>query len=584
MLVGTVLLEFTGNLCHNAHAMGDITKFSEENRKGLAQRLKTQEFDLVIIGGGITGASILRDAAYRGLKAALVEMGDFASGTSSKSSKLIHGGLRYLETLDFGLVFESVNERTRLLKLARHIVKPLSFVFPVYKDDKNGLFKLKAGLWLYDMLCAFRNRNHKGLSKTGVAQWVPGIRRQDLRGGVQYYDAITDDARLNVEVILDAYKHNGVPLNYVQAGRIQTDNGNVVGLSVKDLLSQEEFEVKTRFVVFAAGPWTSKVMELAGVPDSLASKVKMRPTKGTHIVIPYERLPLDNAVVMLHPDDHRVMFALPWHNRTVLGTTDTDYKGDPTDVVTTVQDVDYLLTAANHYFPDAGLKHEDIVSNWSGLRPLVDQDDAKKESEVSREHTIAVDPTGIGAIAGGKLTTFRIMGKQMVDAIIPYLGKDDIPGSKLKNTPLPYANGTPEPEKLIEMAATTARDYGIQQDQAIHLLSVYGGVVDKVLDLAKDDKLLLQPVVKGLPILMVEALFSVKYEMAIRLEDFFLRRTPLFFLVQKDLDLAFERVAAVMGKSLGWTDENTVAEIKNMEKLSALHNQWLRGNNPDRVP
>lgn len=556
-------------------AMGGMAKFSEENRKGLLHRLKTDNFDLVIIGGGITGAAILRDATYRGLNAALVEMGDFASGTSSRSSKLIHGGLRYLKTLDFGLIFESVNERTRLLKLARHIVKPLSFVFPVYKDDADGLYKLKMGLWLYDMLCAFRNyRNHKGLSVAGVMQWSPGIIKQGLRGGVQYYDAITDDARITIELILDAYKHNSVPLNYVKAGRIQMDNGKVSGLSVKDMLSEEEFEVRTKFVVVAAGPWTPNVMDLIGAMPSLASRVRMRPTKGAHVVISHERLPLDNAVVMLHPDDRRVMFALPWHKRTILGTTDTDYKGDPCAVTTTAQDVDYLLAVANHYFPDARLGYGDVIATWAGLRPLIDQEDAQSASDVSREHTIAVDPTGIGAIAGGKLTTFRVMGKQMVDAIVPYMGKDSVPRSMLKKTPLPYANGTPEPERLEETAARYARDYGIKQDQAMHLLSVYGGAVDQVLELAKDDKLLLLPVVDGMPVLMVEALFSVKHEMAIRLEDFFLRRTPLFFLVREGMDLAFERVAGIMGEALGWTNEETVKEIRNMEKLIEQEDRW----------
>ena len=555
--------------------MGGMVKFSEENRKGLLQRLKTDNFDLVIIGGGITGAAILRDATYRGLKAALVEMGDFASGTSSRSSKLIHGGLRYLKTLDLGLVFESVNERTRLLKLARHIVKPLSFVFPVYKEDADGLCKLKLGLWLYDMLCAFRNyKNHKGISADGVSKWARGIRENGLNGAVQYYDAITDDARITLEVILDAYRHNGVPLNYVRAGKIRLDSSKVVGLSVKDVLSGGEFEVKTRFVVVAAGPWTPKVMDSIGAMPSLASRVRMRPTRGAHLVLSHDRLPLDNAVVMLHPDDQRVMFALPWHGRTVLGTTDTDYKGDPVNAITTKEDVDYLLAVANHYFPDANLKYGDVIANWTGLRPLVDQDDAEKESDVSREHTIVVDPTGIGAIAGGKLTTFRVMGKQMVDAIVPYIGKESVPGSKLKNMPLPYANGTPEPQNMDEAVARYARDYGISKDQASYLLTVYGGATDQVLELAKDEKLLLQPVVNGLPVLMVEALFSVKYEMALRLEDFFFRRTPLLLLTRDGLDLAFERVAGVMGEALDWSDEETGKEIQDMEALLAIQDHW----------
>ncbi len=559
-----------------------MVKFSTENRNGLIKRLKSDEFDLVVIGGGITGAGILRDAVYRGLNAALVEMGDFASGTSSRSSKLIHGGLRYLKTLDLGLVFESVNERTRLLRLARHLVRPLSFVFPVFRTDADGLFKLKLGLWLYDVLCAFRNyRNHKGLSRDEVAELATGIRMDGLRGGVQYYDAITDDARVTIEVILDAYRHKAVPLNYVKAGRVHVEDGKVRGLHVKDLMGNEEFEVRTNFVIIAAGPWTPKVMESLGIMPSFTSELRMRPTKGGHVVVPRERLPLEHAVIMLHPKDRRVLFALPWHNRTVLGTTDTDFKGDPSDVYVTARDVDYLLDAANHYFPDAGLTYQDVIADWAGLRPLVDQDDVESESDVSREHLIVVDPTGIGAIAGGKLTTFRVMGKQMVDAVVPYLGKDKIPRSRVKTVPFPYSNGALPPDVVRKVAAHYVEDYGIRPEEAIHVLSVYGGAADQVFDLAREDSILLQPVVEGLPYLMAEALFATKYEMALRLEDFFLRRTPLFFLTRQGLDLAFERVAAVMGRELGWTQEETALEIQRMEELLSLHDAWRNGNPVD---
>jgi len=461
------------------------------------------------------------------------------------------------------------------MKLARHVVKPLSFVFPVFDGDPDGLCKLKLGLWVYDILCSFRNyRNHKGLSASDIQQWIPEIRQDGLQGGVQYYAAITDDSRITLEVILDAYHHDAVPLNYVRASRVVMDGGKVSGFQVENLLDGETIEVKSSFVVVAAGPWTSKVLGLADGLSPLTSKIKMRPTKGSHVVISKHRLPIDHAVVMLHPRDHRVMFALPWHNRTVLGTTDTGYKGDPGKVFASREDVDYLLTAANHYFPNAGLKPDDVISTWSGLRPLVDQEDAKNESEVSREHSIVVDPSGIGVIAGGKLTTFRVMGKQMVDAIAPFLSDKKVPRSNIKKIPLPYSHGAPESGEFETVAEHYAQDYGITPEQARHILNVYGGAAELVLESAKGDRVLLQPVIKGIPVLMCEVVYAVNYEMALHLEDFFMRRTPLFFLTREGLDLAFERVAGVMAQELDWDEETVSAEIQRMEELLKLHNRW----------
>ncbi len=550
-----------------------MSEFSVKDRKGLLTRLGSEEFDLVVIGGGITGAGILRDATYRGLKAALVEMRDFASGTSSKSSKLIHGGLRYLKSFDIGLVFESVNERTRLLRLARHVVKPLPFIFPVYKNDPDGLFKIKLGLWVYDMLCAFRNyRNHKGLSREKIAELMPGIQTEGLKGGALYYDAITDDARITVEVVMDAYKHGAVPLNYAKALKVITKDSKVTGLKVKDLITGEEIEVSTKFVVVAAGPWNNRVLQSLGVDTPLKQQLRLRPTKGTHVVVQRDRLPVDHALVMISPIDQRVMFVIPWHNATVIGTTDTDFEGDPATVVATIDDVDYILKTANHYFPEAGLTHDDVIATWSGLRPLIDEGEGRP-SEISRTHKIAVDLSGIAAIGGGKLTTFRVMAKDMVDKILPYLGRSDVRKSPLKHVPLPYAHGAVPKEELDDAAHQFSKNNGIPVESAKHLLTTYGGFASEVLKDKTPD--LLEPVVDGLPYLLIEAKYAVTHEMATKLEDFFLRRTPIFLLTdRRSLEDAFLNVARVMGSVLDWSQDRITQEVSEIKGLLERNNSW----------
>lgn len=375
--------------------------------------LSTRTFDALIIGGGITGAGIARDAVMRGLSVALVDKGDFASGTSSRSSRLIHGGVRYLEHGHLRLVFEASAERRRLLRMAPRLVRPLAFTWPVYRGQRLSRWTLSAGLTLYDALSLFRNvAPHERLSAEEVRQHEPRVSSTGLLGGVRYYDAATDDSRLTLANVLDASALGAVTLNHVAfLGSSRVPGVHVA--RVEDTLTGDRVEVRARVLVNAAGPWTDRVRELEGAMHGAANG-RVQGSKGTHVAVPRERIGNREAVTLLHPRDGRVMFALPAGAHTIIGTTDTFTPESPDDVRATAGDVAYLLAAANATFPDARLTPADVVSAWAGIRPLMPS--GGSEGQASREHAVerAAD---VVTITGGKLTTFRIMARDVVDAV-----------------------------------------------------------------------------------------------------------------------------------------------------------------------
>jgi len=370
-------------------------------------------FDLLVVGGGVTGAGIARDAALRGLHVLLVDKDDFASGTSSRSSRLIHGGLRYLEHGQLTLVFEASAERRRLLKLAPHLVHPLRFVWPVYAGARVPFWKVVAGVTLYDALAAFRNvRRHRRLSAAAVEAEEPALARQGLRGGVSYSDAATDDARLTLANVLDAERAGATVLNHVAVREFIVERGRVTGAHLVDALTGDAAQVRARATVNATGPWSDDVRKLEGAAD----RPRVRGSKGTHILVPHDRVGNHAALTLLSPTDGRVMFALPAGGFTVFGTTDTFTDASPDQVRASEDDVAYLLQAANTFFPAAHLERADVVSAWAGIRPLV-ATTADSPNAASREHAIQVTPAGVVTITGGKLTTYRIMAAQVVDLV-----------------------------------------------------------------------------------------------------------------------------------------------------------------------
>jgi glycerol-3-phosphate dehydrogenase len=380
------------------------------DRSRLLAELASKTFDLLVIGGGITGAGIARDAAMRGLTVALVDKGDFASGTSSRSSRLIHGGVRYLEHGHLRLVFEASAERRRLLAIAPQLVQPLTFVWPVYRGQRLPLWKLGAGLAVYDMLAMFRNvGRHRRLSPAEVLDAEPRLRDDGLVGGVRYFDAATDDSRLTLANVLDAQALGAVTANHVAFIGVGETRGGVRIARLEDTLTGNRLEAFALAFVNATGPWSAQVqqIELGGSINNVQG------SKGAHIAVPRSRVGNAHAITMIHPADGRVMFTLPAGTHTIIGTTDTFTSVSPDDVRASEADVAYLIEAANAFFPEARLARADVIAAWAGVRPLL----PTKGSSVSatREHLIRTVGERSVAITGGKLTTYRVMASQAVD-------------------------------------------------------------------------------------------------------------------------------------------------------------------------
>lgn len=545
-----------------------------------------QPLDVLVIGGGITGSGIARDAARRGLKVAVVEQRDLAYGTSSRSSKLVHGGLRYLESYEFSLVFESVSERRVLMDLAPHLVNPLGFLFPVYKGARQSLFIINAGMWLYDGLSLFRSpKIHKKLKPKEVKELEPAVKQDGLKGAPLYYDCSTDDARLTIETALDAVQHGAVVATYARVESfLKDDNGRIQGAVVKCQTSGELKEVRASVVVNATGPWTDKTMAMSGSRKGHL----LRPTKGVHIVVEYDKLPIQHAVVCFHPTDERVLFALPWGDRTYIGTTDTDYEGDAADVSATLEDVDYLIAASNSYFPQHQVARGDVIATWAGLRPLIappsadgEGDGEVSESKVSREHQIVVGQDGLVTIAGGKLTTYRKMAGELVDTtvdLLRLLGKlpKKLTAADTDKHPLPGGVGWPADDDHAKVTALVvqAGRATLSADTARFLADTYGM---RALELAKRcaaDSSLAAALIPGRPEIVAQVDWAIDQELAHSLSDVLTRRTQLFY---KDTDQGLgcaEAVAQRMAKKLGWDDARVAAELASYREDVARSRSW----------
>ncbi|MBL8917810.1 MAG: glycerol-3-phosphate dehydrogenase/oxidase [Myxococcaceae bacterium] len=540
-----------------------------DSRARTLKALADETFDVLVVGGGITGVGIARDAVLRGLKVALVEKLDFASGTSSKSTKLIHGGLRYLELGEIGLVFESVNERNRLMRLARHLVRPLPFLVAHFKGDRRWLVTLDVGLWLYEALCFFGGyRNHKTYRAQKTLELEPTLRREGLTGGILYYDAMTDDARLTLENALDARDLGAVIANHVRAGALLKQGDAITGVTVTDTLSGASFDVRAKVVVNATGPWSDEVRALANEAPLL------KPTKGIHLVVDEQRLPARNALVMAHPKDKRVMFTIPWGlGRTAIGTTDTFFDGRPDTVEPTAADVTYLLDAANHYYPEAKLTPDDVISTWSGLRPLLKPPDAGAgASQVSREHVL-VERKGFLTIAGGKLTTYRTMAAEVVDRAAKQLGVTK--ASATGERPIPGSVGLMESDEALEAFVKSLEGLAGSAQHAHAFVNMYGARAKAVLARCTNGGA--TRVDAELPWLMGQVDEAIDVELAQTLDDVLSRRLTLV-LRARDQGLGVApAIAARMAERLAWTAERTERELSAYRAVVESSRAWRRG-------
>ena len=528
------------------------------DRGAVLDRLAAERFDVLVIGGGVTGAGAALDAASRGLRVALVEGRDLASGTSSRSSKLIHGGLRYLEQLDFKLVYEALRERDLLLsKLAPHLVKPVSFLYPLYKKVVERPY-VGAGLALYDAMEGTRRPVplHRHLSARGARKRAPALSPGRLAGGMLYYDAQVDDARYTLTVTRTAAAHGAVIATRASAVGLRRapDGGRVTGARVRDEESGRLLEVTAETVVICAGVWTDLVHELAGV----RAGYRVRMSKGVHIVVPRAAVDADTGMILR--TEKSVLFFIPWGEHWIVGTTDTDFAGDRAEPAPTDEDLEYILGAANRVLTRP-LTRPDVVAVYAGLRPLVDLSEgngSKPTTKLSREHAVDVPLPGLASIAGGKFTTYRLMARDVIDAVVPAIGRE-VPGSVTDQVPLLGADGL---AAVQPAAGRLAEDYGVTREAVEHMLGRYGTLATEVLALVRADPELAQPLAGGHPYLRAEVAYAVTYEAALHVEDVLVRRTRLFIESADSGAGAADEVSRIMGRLLGWSRRRRAAETR----------------------
>jgi glycerol-3-phosphate dehydrogenase len=488
--------------------------------------------DLLIVGGGITGAGVALDAALRGLRVGLIDRGDFAGGTSSASSKLVHGGLRYLEYGEIRLVWEALHERGRLLRNAPHLVRPLRFVLPFRQGDRIPPWKWRAGLLLYDALAGSANiRRSRPLHLGPLLREFPGLRRDGLRGAVEYHDAEMDDARLCLEVLRSAALHGARVVNHIEATAFERDGNRLSGIRAVDRLTGGELHVRAKVLLNAAGPWVDTVRGLAQEPGGPL----LAPTKGVHVVAPGRGL--TSAFLLLHPADGRVFFVIPWLGKTLVGTTDTEWSGSSDDLRATEDDVAYLLNGHNHYFTPPLTPH-DLLGSFAGLRPLL-RTDGTDPSSRSREYRIVEEADGLVSVAGGKYTTYRAMAEAITDAVVCRLGL-----RRRCRTRDFHLDGTP-PGDWPTFVAGAVRDlsghHQLTSSSAHHLVHRYGRRAFDVATYLDRDASLAKPVVEGEPDLRAEWAYQRDHEMAITPADFLLRRTRLGLFHPELLDTTRSR-------------------------------------------
>jgi glycerol-3-phosphate dehydrogenase len=534
-------------------------KLDARDRTALLDRLTSAEFDVLVIGGGITGAGAALDAASRGLRVALVEARDLASGTSSRSSKLIHGGLRYLEQFDFKLVWEALRERDLLVsKLAPHLVKPVSFLYPLHRKVLERPY-VGAGLVLYDALEGTKRPvpHHKHMTVRGALRLAPGLKPTGLAGALLYYDAQTDDARYTLTVARTAAAHGALIANRVSARELlRGDGGRVVGARVHDEETGRDIEVSAKRVILCAGVWTDLVHELGGIQAGY----KVRMSKGVHIVVPYEAIRSDTGIISR--TEKSVLFIIPWGQRWIVGTTDTDWTGDRAEPTPTGEDIDYILEHANRVL-SRPLTRSDVIGVYAGLRPLIAADDSTPTTKLSREHVVDTPVPGLASIAGGKFTTYRLMARDVVDAAVADYERW-VPASVTDQLPLLGADGL---AAAAAEADRLAEDYGVPTDAVEHLLDRYGTLTEEVLELTRDDPALARPLADGHPYLAAEVAYAVTHEGALHVEDVLVRRVRLFIETGANGAEAVGPVTDIMGDLLGWGAARRAAETEGYLEL-----------------
>jgi glycerol-3-phosphate dehydrogenase len=522
--------------------------------------MASERFDILVVGGGVTGTGAVLDAATRGLRVALVEATDYAAGASSKSSKLIHGGLRYLEMLDFALVREALTERRLLLTtLAPHLVKPVPFLWPLTHRGWERPY-VGTGLLLYDTIGGRRAvPRARHLSRTVALKLAPALRPDALTGGVQFYDAQEDDARMVAVLARTAAAHGAAVATCVRMNELVTASGRVTGITASDLLTGTGLQIRARHVVLATGAWTSQL-------DGAAGDLRVRPSKGVHIVVPRDRIAMDTG--LLTRTEKSVLFVIPWGEHWLIGDTDTEWPFDPSHPAASRADIDYLLAKVNTMLRSP-LSHDDIEGVFAGLRPLVALGAGADTTKLSREHAVRSPAPGLSVIAGGKFTTYRVMARDLIDVAVRDLSagsEQAIPASRTHKVPLAGAEGYEDSWAARKQIAASA---GLPLAQVERLLGRYGSDLAELLELMASRPALSEPVPGGGPYLSAEVVYACSHEGGVHLDDVLSRRTRIRIEVRDRGAAAAPHAAELLADELGWDAARTAAELSRYRQLIA---------------
>jgi len=530
--------------------MTSPVRLDAEYRARAWKRLAGKQFDVLVVGGGVTGAGVALDAATRGLSTALVEQRDFASGTSSRSSKLFHGGLRYLEQMNFDLVREALKERELMLsRIAPHLVKPVSFLYPLTNRGWERPY-VTAGLTLYDSMGGARSvPRHKQLTRTGALKLAPALRREALTGGLLYYDAQADDARHTLTTIRTAAAYGATVLASARVVDLLRAGERIVGALVEDVETGERVEVRASVVINCTGVWTDDIQTMAGG----RGRFHVRASKGVHIVVPRDRINSETGLILR--TEKSVLFVIPWGTHWIVGTTDTDWALDLAHPAATRADIDYILEHINSVLK-VPLTHDDIQGVYAGLRPLL-SGESEDTSQLSREHAVARPQPGLISIAGGKYTTYRVMAADAVDAAREDIG-GDVSDSVTEFIPLSGAEGY---VALVNQIDRLARHQGLPVWRITHLLERYGSLVHELFALAEQDRSLYEPLPGAEEYLKVEALYAVTHEGALHLDDVLARRTRISIETPSRGADSARAVAEIVAPVLGWDAEQVDSEV-----------------------
>lgn len=546
-------------------------------REQIKKELKNDAYDVVIIGGGITGAGIALDASNRGMKVALVEMQDFAQGTSSRSTKLVHGGLRYLKQLQVGVVAETGRERAIVYENGPHVTTPERMLLPLHKGGSMGKFTTSIGLGVYDRLAGVKKAERKTMlnAKETLAK-EPLVKKAGLKAGGSYVEYRTDDARLTIEVMKRAEEKGATIINHTKSVHFTYDSNETVnGIQVEDQISNETYPIKAKKVINASGPWVDEVRS----GDYARNNKELRLTKGVHVVIDQSKFPLGQAVYFDTENDGRMIFAIPREGKAYVGTTDTFYDNVKTSPLVNQEDRDYLIEAINYMFPDVNVSDEDIESSWAGVRPLI-LEEGKDPSEISRKDEVWEGKSGLLTIAGGKLTGYRHMAVEIVDLLAKRLKSEykltfDKAATKHLTISGGDVGGSKNFDKYIEQKVEDAKAYQIDEATARHFVSKYGSNAEELFKIAQTA----QYQETGLPLdIYTELIYSIQNEMVHRPTDFFIRRTgKLYFKIEDVLNYK-EQVIDVMAELLGYT--NIQKELYTKELETAIKEAQTGNNQP----